>query len=230
MVVTSNGLPFTSIDVRGGVMSLALKQKAVFSRERPYRFTIKAEAEGYSSNVRNILVSSEEGQYVPIFMAKLETPPAGMASVAGSFSLAAGVVNADASLTAIAPPVSNGVPTGNIRVEIPKGAIPIYCDRNNPNTPFPKQLNFRVSYASPRSLAAGRTFPGGALVTDAVDASGTTVASPGSPMFFSSAGWMNFDMDADGNAVSGFTKPVAVTMPVPDSLLNRAVLQSERQN
>jgi hypothetical protein len=221
MVVTSNGLTFNTIEITGGVMCLALKTKAVFNDTMPYRFTIRVESEGYSSNQYNVLVTSDKGQYVPIFMAKLSDPPEGMASFVGAAPLNGGVIgNAGAVLTTLSSPVSNGITANKISVVIPGGTEPIYCNRSNPNAKTPKNLNFRISYASPRSLAVGRTFPGGALVTDAVDLTGNTVARPNSPIYFASAGWMNLEMDADGDEVTGFTKPVTVTMPILDSLIN----------
>lgn len=218
MVVTSNGLRFTTLEIEGGVMSLALKQNADYSAQNPYRFTIKVESPGYSTNWRNILVTSDEGQYVPIFMAKLEDPPAGMASFVGAKGLTAGVLKTGAVFDT--PSSSSGIPAGTVRIEIPPGTEPLYCNRSNPNASFPKNLNYRISYASPRSLAASRTFTGGPLVTDAVGLAGNNVATPASPIYFESAGWMNLEMDADGDPVNGFTKPVTVTMPILDSLVN----------
>src|SRR5687767_5930121 len=47
MVLSSNGFPFDSVRLKEGIMSIGLSTKAQFSVERPYRFTIRAEADGY---------------------------------------------------------------------------------------------------------------------------------------------------------------------------------------
>ncbi|MFN0173765.1 MAG: hypothetical protein ACKVU0_03870 [Saprospiraceae bacterium] len=215
-VVTCNGLPFINIDISGGVMNLALKQDADISQQNPYRFTIKAEADGYSTAYSNILIFSDEGLYAPIFMAKLEDPPLGMASAVGVVSLNNGLVKNDTTLN---PNKTNGVPVNKIAIEIAKGTQLIYCDRDVPNAPVPQKLNYRISYASPNT-DAGRTFQAGPLVTDAIDASGNVIAIPQAPVYFATAGWMNLEMDADGKKVSGFSKPLTVTMPIPDTLPN----------
>src|ERR1043165_2452223 len=71
-VVTPNNLSFSSLEIKGGVMCFALKQSARFSKDNPYRFAIKVEAPGYSTNYRSILVSEDTAQYIPIFMAKID--------------------------------------------------------------------------------------------------------------------------------------------------------------
>lgn len=217
MVVSPNGERFQTIEVNGGVMSLALLQKAQYSAESPYRFTVKIEMEGYSTNLLNILVTTDEGQYTPVFMAKLDAPPAGMATVSGSIALNNGMT---ASNTPLKPTLSNTLSTNNIQVEVQKGTQPIYCNRDVQGKNNPQKLNYKISYASPRNLAVGRTFPGGSLVTDAIDRNGNIWASPNNPQYFASQGWINIEMDADGEPVSGFSKPLSVTMPISDSLLN----------
>ncbi|WP_373548183.1 hypothetical protein [Haliscomenobacter sp.] len=214
-VVTANGIPFSTIYIEGGVMDLALKQDAVYDVQRPYRFTIKVEADGYSSNLQNILVTSDKGQYVPIFLAKLEEPPVGVATVVDSVDLTNGLLG---TAREIIPKKSNGISVENIKLEVQKGTQFIYCNQDPSKKRTPKELKYRVLYASPRSLAASRTFPGGALITDAIGIDGSRVAEPSSPIFFESQGWMTIEMDADGEEISGFSKPVNITMPVSDSL------------
>ncbi|MEQ1747264.1 MAG: hypothetical protein ABMA02_17670 [Saprospiraceae bacterium] len=223
MVVSSDGIRFTTIEVSGGVMSLGLRKKAQYSPDNPYRFTIKVEIEGYSTNLRNILVQSDEGQYVPIFMSKLEDPPAGAATVSGAINLSNGIVSAYVPLS---PTKANGISPKNILVEVEKGTQPIYCDRDAPGKKPPAKLNYRIAYASPRNLAVGRTFPGGPLITDAIGLDGKRVATPQTPMYFTSQGWITIEMDADGEKISSFSKPLTVTMPVLDSLVNPLAIPS----
>ncbi len=223
MVVSSNGVAFTTIEVSGGVMCLALRKKAQYSADKPYRFTIKVEMEGYSTNLRNILVSSDEGQYVPIFMSKLEDPPAGAATVSGAINLSNGIV---AAYVPLSPVKANSISLKNILVEVEKGTQPIYCNRDAPGQKPPAKLNYRIAYASPRNLAVGRTFPGGPLITDAIGLDGKPVATPQTPMYFTSQGWITIEMDADGEQISSFSKPLTVTMPILDSLVNPLAIPS----
>lgn len=216
MVVTPNNFSFTTIEIDQGVMSLALKNEAEFSPRSPYRFSIRVEAEGYNSNSRNILIWQDEEQYVPIFMVQVEDPPIGMAGGIGSVPLVAGEITEPLS---IVPNKTNNLPLDNIQLDFTAGTMPIYCDDDEPVTSFPEKLDYRISYASPTSVAAARTFPGGTLITDAV-ADGEVIASASNPAYFESAGWINIEMEADGKVVNGFTKPVKVTTPIPDTLIN----------
>jgi hypothetical protein len=223
MVVSSDGIAFTTIEVSGGVMCLGLRKKAQYSADKPYRFTVKVEMEGYSTNLRNILVQSDEGQYVPVFMSKLEDPPAGAATVSGAINLSNGIV---AAYVPLSPVKANGISLKNILVEVEKGTQPIYCNRDAPGQKPPAKLNYRIAYASPRNLAVGRTFPGGPLITDAVGLDGKPVATPQTPMYFTSQGWITIEMDADGEEISSFSKPLTVTMPILDSLVNPLAIPS----
>lgn len=218
MVVTSNGLSFRTIEITGGVMSLALRRNASFNAEKPYHFTIKVEAEGYSTQLRNVLVTSDKGQYVPIFMAKLNDPPVGTASFVGAVPLDNGLVNVTAPITSLPNTVSNSndVATENIRVIIPVGTKPIYQNESAAHS----RLNFRIAYASPFRLEASRTFPGGPLVTRAMNNQDSLVAIPAAPIHFITGGWINLEMDGDGDPVTGFSNALLVTLPFPDTLPN----------
>lgn len=216
MVVAPNNFSFTTIEIDQGVMSLALKKEAEFSLQSPYRFSIRVEAEGYNSNSRNILIWQDEAQYIPIFMVQVEDPPIGMAGGQGTVPLVAGEVTEPLS---IVPNTANTLPLDNIQLDFSAGTMPIYCDNDDPVVNLPEKLDYRISYASPGSVAAARTFPGGTLITDAV-ADGEVIASASNPAYFESAGWINIEMEADGQVVNGFTKPIQVTMPIPDTLIN----------
>ena len=215
MVVSANGIQFNEITLPDGVMTLALKGEAKLDDRNPYRFTINVEADGYSSNSRNVLLTSEEDQYIIVFMAKLDDPPLGVTAFTGASGLTGGALLEGATL---AP--SNPDAPSNLQVSIPRGTVPILCEGEDPTGPFPENLNYQISYAVPNVLASSRTFTGGPLLTDAVDMDGNIIASPSNPGYFESAGWINIEMDADGSQINGFTKPLEVTMPIPDSLVN----------
>lgn len=214
MVVTSNGFSFSSILVPGGVMSLGLKLKASLSAEKPYRFTIKAESEGYSPNYRSILITEDKGYYIPIFMAKVDDPPEGMAGFAGAIPVEDSQNPTTLTLT---PNFVNNVSSA-VNVEIPEGTLfmrdqcLIAADADS--------ISYRFTFASPRNIAAGRTFPGGSLVTDAVDANGEIIATPSAPFYFASAGWMTLEMKAGGENINRFSKPIRLQIPISDSLIN----------
>lgn len=214
MVVSSNGFRFSTIDIPGGVMSLGLKKAATFSAEKPYRFIIKAEAEGYSTNYRSILITEDKGIYVPIFLARIDDPPAGMAGFDGMLN----IENSQSLETqTLVPDFANNF-SDPIEVEIPEGTL--FMRDQCLVSDDVDSITYRFSFGSPRNIAAGRTFPGGQLVTDAIDLDGKTVATPDAPFFFASAGWLTLEMKAGQENINRFSKPIRLQLPISDSLLN----------
>lgn len=214
MVVTSNGLPFKEITVDGGIMSLGLKLKATYSREKPYRFIIKVEAPGYSTNYRSILITENKPHYVPVFLAKTDDLPEGMAGFQGALA----VNNSTSLADLVLKPLYPGNVGASVRVEIPKGTLFFHDDCLIDKAV--DSIDYRFSYGTPASIAAGRTFPGGPLVTDAVDRNGQPIATPASPFYFASAGWMNMEMNVGGNEVNRFSQPITLKIPISNALSN----------
>lgn len=177
-VVTPNNLSFTSLTVRHGAMALALKETARYNTAHPYRFTLKTEAPGYITNYRSIVITSDTAQYVAIFMVKVEDPPPGMAGFTGNIALSGG--RTPATLT-LEPKVTNQL-SRKVTVSIPAGTS--FLSNGKPVEATGIRFNF--SYATPRSLAALRTFAGagGTLITDAINKEGRNIATPDSPFFF----------------------------------------------
>ncbi len=217
MVLTSNGLPIASnsvIEIEGGVMSLGLSPRANISDTLPYRFTIMAEAEGYVSNFQNILISKDEAQYVPVYLAKVDDLPAGMAAANGTLPISQSTTTEDLLIT---PEISNGV-SRLISVSILKGTT--FTSKKERLPDNIDKLSYQISFVAPGNVASGRTFPGGPLVTDAVDQIGQVLASPGSPFYFATAGWVTMEIKAGDELVSDFDKPITVALPIGDTLIN----------
>jgi hypothetical protein len=215
-VVTPNNLLFSSLEIKGGVMVLALKDSAVFNRERPYRFTIKTEAQGYSTNYRSIVISEDKEQYIVVFMAKIDDPPAGMAGFTGAIPVSKSTSQSGITLL---PGKVNQLKR-KVSVYIPDSTI--FLNNEKPINDSISQIAYNFSFASPRSIAALRTFPGGggSLVTDALDLQNNAIATPGSPFFFASSGWMTLEMKAGNENINQFSKPIELIIPIEDSLIN----------
>lgn len=220
-VLSPNGIPFKTINVIGGVMSVGLSTKAAFSPERPYRFFVKAEADGYMTNIKSVVITADRANYVPIYMVKLnDLPGTGLASsVATTVDVVGGNIGAEQTLVAMA----SGSQTPQITIKIPEGTQ-LLCE----GRPIEARgrLSYRLLTGNPLDSAANLVFPGGYEVTDAVDENGESIKdiTPGNPAYFRSAGWFSMDMKVGNEGVNGFSKPLEVEMPLAEGLLNQAGL------
>lgn len=213
-VVTANNLSFSSLNVTGGVLSLALKNRAQFSEDRPYRFFLKIEADGYTTNYRTILITDKKAQYIPIFMVKLENPPLGMSAMTGNVQIRNSILSDGIDLN---PKTSNDQ-RRKVSVSLAPGTIlTSYGKRLSENT---TNVSIALSFSPGVSVASLRTFPGGQLVTDAVDRNNKSLATPDKPFVFTTAGWLNLEIRSKDQVVTEFSKPAILRMPVSDSLLN----------
>jgi hypothetical protein len=214
MVLSSNGIAFETVELASGVMSIGLSAKAQINRERPYRFTIRAEADGYMTNIRSIVITDSSSDYVPIYMAKLDSLPAsGLASSLGKLTVSGGVFTQDQVLSA-ALPNPNVSP---LTIKISKGTQVLYDDRP---VETKDSLSFRLLFGIPRDTNANRVFPGGFVVTDAIDANGKRLSSAANPIFFTTAGWFSMEMNVGKTRVNGFSKPLDVEIPIADTVIN----------
>ncbi len=218
MVVSSNGVKLSSLEVNGGVMSIGLDPKANFSAKNPYRFFIRAEAVGYMPNIRPVVVTENVPNYIPIYLLNLEGPPP------------SGVASASNSIAA----VSNGMVQGEQQImtnRFVQGEVPpltirmlegtqMLCDGKPVEAKGP--LEYRLMFGIPRDSNANRVFPGGFEVTDAVDEKGNRLAWPAEPSFFTTAGWFSMEMNIGTAGVNGFSKPLEVTMPIRKGTVNPA--------
>ncbi len=227
MVVSSNGYKFESVEILGGVMSIGLSQQAKFSVEKPYRFFIKVEADGYMSNVKTVVVTQDAPNYVPIYMVNLtEAPRSGFGVTAASFAGATGGVVQNTQLLATSLSdigyVSAFAP---LSITIPEGARMLYDGK--PVESSSDTLSYRLVLGNPLDSLGSRVFPGGFEVTDAVDANGSPFRlpndqdiSPANPMYFTSASWFSLEMNLGNEKVNGFSSPVKVEMPVMPGVID----------
>ena len=214
-VMSANGIPLKTFEVTQ-VMSIGLSPAAVFSPDKPYLFYIKAEADGYETNVKPVVVTQNVPNYVPIYMAKLDAlpPGGGLASAVGTTSALIG-----SSQTIVA-----GTGAQQFKLTFAEGTTFI-ADKKRVNP------ESRLSYSLLRGInnpldSIGNTFtnqafPGGAEVVNARDASGNIIATPASPFYFTTAGWFTMDIKtAEGQKVDAFSKPADVEMPLSKNLKN----------
>jgi hypothetical protein len=222
MVVSSNGYKFENVEVIGGVMSIGLSSQASFSVEKPYRFFIRVEADGYMTNLKTVVVTQDVPNYVPIYLANLAAlPSSGLsANVA-----AAAVVQDGAMSEALTLQTSTGAQM--LRVIIPQGAK-LLCD-GKPLEGRGRTLSYQLLAGNPLDSSANRVFPGGFEVTDALNSAGEPflidnerAVSAASPVYFTSAGWFSLNLNLDSEAVNGFDVPVKVEMPVARDVRNPA--------
>ncbi|MEZ4943631.1 MAG: hypothetical protein R3D58_22350 [Saprospiraceae bacterium] len=214
-VVSSNAVPFQTVDVEGGVMSIGLASDAVFSVDSPYLFYIRAEADGYMTNIRPVVITADVPEYLPIYMSALRNlPPSGLASLVGNIStIQGGVLQTNETLISQSP--QNTMRPMTIRME---EGLRFLCNGKPVTTPG--ALNYRLLFGMPRDSNANRVFPGGFEVLGAVDQSGKQLANPRNPAFFTTGGWFSLEMNIGKEGINGFSKPVLVDMPIADSTIN----------
>ncbi len=221
MVVSSNGVSFNSVEITGGVMSIGLSSKASFSTDKPYRFYIRAEADGYMTNLRSVVITEDAPNYVPIYMTRLDNlPSSGLAAaVATVADVKSGVFQKTDTLKAI--PRWAQIPPLSIVI---KEGTKLLCDGKPIINKGP--LSYRLLYGAPRDTNANRVFPGGFEVTDAVDENGKSLADPANPLFFTTAGWFSMEMNVGNEGVNSFSEPLLVEMPVSDTVINPETQQA----
>lgn len=225
MVRSSNGVDFDTVTITGGVMSLGLLQQAVLSESKPYRYFVRAEANGYSTNIMPIVITKDAPQHLPIFMVNFELAPSqGLGVAAGNFmSVSNGTLQQSLPLStrvlnAKSAPINVVLQEG---LHLLSGGKPIEQEG---------QLSYRLLLGQPGDSVANRVFPGGFEVPDAVDESGKRLSTPESPLFFTTAGWFTLEMNIGNVRVDGFSKPVNVEMPVGDAVVNPTTQKPLRED
>jgi len=214
-VVSSNGISFQTTEVDGGVMSIGLAPDATFSIDSPYLFFIQAEAAGYMSNIRPVLITQDAPEYLVIYMSALDNlPVSGLASAAGNISaIQGGVLQSNDTLRTQSP--QNNMPPLSIRME--EGLR--FLSYGKP-VEASGAINYRLLFGVPRDSNANRVFPGGFEVLAAVNETGKPVATLANPAFFTTGGWFSLEMNLGDTQIDGFSKPVQIDMPIADSTIN----------
>jgi hypothetical protein len=217
MILSANGVLFEHTELSEGVMSVGLSAKAQVSAERPYRFCIRAEADGYMTNIRSIVITDTLPNSVSVFMAKLDSsglPQTGLAAAVGNLtSVSGGVVTKDEVLTASLP----NHQLNPLTIKIPKGTRLYYGDSQVDSK---GDLSFRILLGAAGDSIANRVFPSGFEVTDAFDQNGKKIAGPANPVFFTTAGWFSMEMNVGNKEVNRFSDSLEVEIPIADSTLN----------
>ena len=219
-IIAPNGIPFKSITLKEGVMCVGLSSKTGFDPKEPYRFSVRAEAEGYMTTVRSIVITDIVPNYIPIYLAKIDEEgskqlPLGLAASTGTFTIDVGANTQIQTIYA-----------QNLKEKEPQVKVNIL-----PNTVFlnsvgkpiesrSDELNFKLLYGKPRNTEANLVFPGGFEVTEALDENMKPIASPSSPIFFTTVGWFSMEMNIDTHSVKSFSQPIEIEMMIPDSVFN----------
>ena len=209
MVMSANGVPLKTIDITS-VMSIGLSPAATFSPTQPYLFYIKAEADGYATNIKPVVVTQKTAYYIPIYMVKLAGLPSG-----NGLAMAIGKSNA---VIGSAQTIVAGTGAQQLRLTIPEGARFSSEGREiNPNS----KLSYYLLRGNALDSAANLAFPGGFEVVKAVDETGRVIANPTNPSYFTTAGWFTMELKTEtGEKVDAFSKPVDVEMPINRNVIN----------
>ncbi len=214
-VRTSSGTSFSELTLKNGVMNLGLHYRAAVNEEKPYRYRIKAEAPGYITTMKTILLINENATYMPVYMAKIAGPPKGINTVNTSLP-----VNGNGYVTDrinFETKVSDSF-TQKLSFSIPAGTQLLSNCKPISNPDGEAQI--QLAFSNPSAPNAGRTFPNGFLVTDAIDMKGDTIATPSNPGLFASAGWMSASIQVGQEEVTDFSKPVEATIGINPEMIN----------
>ncbi len=215
MVVASGNIPFQTLEIENGVMNVGLKLKAKISNESPYRFRIKAEAEGYVPTMQTIVLEDESPKYFPVYMASIEEPPPGMSTAVSSLPVSSGGIIPSGQT--ISTKTGNKI-NQSLKITIQDSTR--LLRNKEPINDVQEEAKLDISFGNPLVIEAGRTFPGGFRVSDALDSNGEIIASPSDPFYFSSAGWVTMNMKVGDQEVNGFDKPLIASMEINPELFN----------
>lgn len=214
LVVTSTGKEFDTLLLSSGLISLALKKGSNPSSARPYRFHLKAEAEGYIPTVKTILIRNSAPKYYSVFMAQLNNPPPGMNVSQKTIELKS---EGELEEELLLETSKENDAVGEMNITI------------SPGTRFfsegalvgqDSKANVELAYVNTLQPAAGRTFPG-FLVTDAIGTQGEVIANPGEPLFLNVIGWYALDINfLDGTRVDSVSEGIRVEYEINPFLLN----------
>ncbi|MCB0552716.1 MAG: hypothetical protein KDD02_04120 [Phaeodactylibacter sp.] len=209
-VRTSGGFKLSKIELSEGIMTLGIKEGTSLSSASPYSFSILAEAPGFSDIVQTITVSADNPMHIPIYMANLNSPPPGVETMVQDFAISGSSLSEGLGLNI---PVASG---GGIQLNIPQGTK-LLCD----GIPIKGDAGYlRIAYGDPLSQAASLAFPNGPIVTNAVSRNGAVLASPRSPIFFQTLGWITIDIKTKYGEVNGFSDSMSITLPINREQIN----------
>lgn len=210
-VVSSNGVNFDSIEVTGGVMSVGLAPDAVFNNEKPYQYTIRAEAEGYFTNIKTIFLTKNVPGYYPIYMAKIDDLPSG------------GIAASEGTIQSL----QNGIAMDDMVLQTQL----VYGDKKFPfsitienHTQFlfngtevktAGPLHYKLLTCAPMDYYANRLFPGGFQISNGKDEKGNEITAK-NPGYLTAAGWFTLELKIGNQEVNGFSKPLKVAMNFRD--------------
>lgn len=207
-----------------GIMSLGLKQGVSYSPDTPYVFTVRAFADGFLENTQTVTITTRVPKYEPVYLVDRNNPPLGTrfssnvtafgnnAVVTNTLSIQASVSNesenpADSTLTAT--------------ITINEGTQLLNKDYSRPIQTDPGEVTVTLGNFNPRYRPAANAFPGGALVYNAVDASGENLATPSNPFVFATYGYLNVEMRVGEEEVGGFEGELPeVSMEVASDFIN----------
>jgi len=217
MVLSPNGIAFDSIELSEGVMSVGFSPNAQFSIERPYHFSIRAEAEGYMTAIRSIIITDSTPNYIPVYMVKLDSLPShGLAASVGALNtISGGTVTQDQTIGVKLEQQK----ADSLAIKIYRGTRLLYNDKPV-QTDSP--LSFRLLFCKPKDSLANLAFPGGFEVAEATSQNGEKIANPANPIFFTTAGWFSMEMNIGKTKVNGFSTPLDVEIPIEDTIINPA--------
>lgn len=157
-VQTINGYPFKTITVMGGVMSLSLPAKV----NLPYQFVIRAEAEGYVTNYRSILIEMKQSYYFPISMIEMERPPADVFTGLKRFEVSNSQTLNPINIKGYDANFANSKAPYKVELTIPKGTT-LYAAPQKKIDDTIQNAVLKLSYAEPNGFSSN-AFPSGFFV------------------------------------------------------------------
>ena len=210
----------TALTIQNGILPLFfIPDGREVSAEKPYRFKIEVQAEGYFGTFQSVLIKRTDVPVMKIIKLIPKTPStqSNYGFVAKTSTFVGNDLSQKLELTAdfIHSQDSNRIGVTILEKTKFLDAEGVPIENQNDSV----KLQSRLAFFSLSRYESVRLFPGGCLVTDLVDVNGLPLATPDSVMFIRPVTWFSLDMKIGDKQVKKF-KPVA-----PDSQVAMAVIK-----
>lgn len=211
-----------NIRAEQGFVSFAVRDDIIPSDSNPVQFTLVAEAEGYISTSRQVLVKSRGSNAFEVIMVNRDNLPSG---VSGGRTGILGNANAqtgtDSEIIIDGGAIGREMPAS---VTIAEGTIM----RNASGTALSGAVRADIYHFNSTTEGSLQSFPGGfsARVSNFADLASATPNSEklqnveSDNVFFTTGGFLSLEITAGGEQVSTFDPPLQIDMDMDENVFN----------
>jgi hypothetical protein len=186
--------------VINNTVSLAVKPNTKISLSQPLKFYIKAEANNYLSNSKEITISSlDDLQYINLSLLKLTSLPVGIANTTVQATAVAGSIGTNFTVN---------VGSGTVSATIPGNTV--FFDATNAAITTAGNFNISATSFSASTPAAVAALPGGISAT----------TSTNEHVTFAVAGAVDINAGIGGKTIKSFSNPIPFAINLASGTFN----------